>query len=484
MSLLDPVDAHDDALLGHVHPPGWVNPRPAARYNLVVIGGGTAGLVAAIGAAGLGARVALVERGMMGGDCLNTGCVPSKALLASARAAHAARGAGRFGVRVEQVTVDFAAVMGRMRRLRAAIAPHDSFQRVRDAGVDAFLGTARFTGRDTVQVGDATLRFAKAVICTGARPTLPDIPGLAAAGPLTSDTVFQLTALPARLLVVGGGPVGCELAQAFARFGSRVTLVEAAARLLPGEDEAAGAVVQRALAADGVTVRAAASVDRIRDGAAHLGPDRVSFDAVLVATGRRPAIAALALASAGVAVDARGVRVDAQLRTTNPHVYASGDAAGLWQLTHAAEATSRLVLQNALFLRRLSHHDLVVPRAVYTDPEVAAVGAASGPHTIRVDLADIDRAKLDGETDGFAALHVDDRGRVLGGTLVARHAGELVGQLTLAVQNKLTLGDLAQTIQPYPTTADLLKHAGNAWMRRKLTPTAGRVLRGFLQARR
>lgn len=484
MSVLDPVDAHDAALLGHVHPPGWVNPQPADRYNLVVIGGGTAGLVAAVGGAMLGARVALVERGMMGGDCLVTGCVPSKALLASARVAHTARRAAEFGVKTGPVEVDFPAVMERMRRLRAHIAPHDSFARVRDAGADVFLGEARFTGRDTVAVGEHTLRFAKAVICTGARPRLPDIPGLADAAPITSETVFQLTELPARLLVIGGGPIGCELSQAFARFGSRVTLVEVGERLLPREDADAAALVRSALETDGVDVRADTRVDRIWDGAAYLGADRVPFDAVLVATGRRPNIESLDLDTAGIASTPRGVTVDARLRTSNQDVYASGDVTGLWQLTHAAEFTSRLILQNALFLRRLRHADLVMPRAVYTDPEVAHVGAASGAHTVRVDLNRIDRAILEGETDGFAKVHVDAAGRVLGGTLVGPHAGDLLAPLTTAVKDGTKLDALASVVQPYPTMSDVVRQAANEWVRGKLTPTASKALRRFLDLRR
>jgi pyruvate/2-oxoglutarate dehydrogenase complex dihydrolipoamide dehydrogenase (E3) component len=453
-----------------------------------VLGAGTAGLVSAAGAAGLGAKVALVEHGLMGGDCLNVGCVPSKALLRCARAAADVRDAGGFGVEVPPGTrVNFPAVMERMRRLRAKLSPHDSAARFRSLGVDVFLGQAVFTARDAVAVGGKTLRFSKAVIATGARAARPPIPGLQEAGPYTNETVFTLTELPPRLAVIGAGPVGCELAQAFARLGSEVTLLGRDPQLLPREDRDAAALVERSLWRDGVRVLTGCAVSAVeRQGAEKVlrlecgGPQEVQADAILVGAGRQPNVEGLGLEAAGVEYDPkRGVHVNDRLRTSNRRVYAAGDVCSRFKFTHAADAMARLVIRNALFLGRARASALTIPWCTYTDPEVAHVGLyeeeakARGysVQTFTEELSRVDRALLDGETEGFVKVHVKaGRGRILGATVVARHAGEMISELTLALAHGLGLGELADTIHPYPTQAEAIKRAGDAYNRTRLTP--------------
>lgn len=498
-----PHDAHNRRLEASVHPPGWVNPTPEGRYNLVVVGGGTAGLVAAAGAAGLGAKVALVERSLLGGDCLNVGCVPSKALIRSARAAAEVRDAARFGVVVTgDVQVDFPAVMERMRRLRADIGPHDSAQRFRDLGIDVFLGDGRFVGKDRLEVAGTSLSFARAVIATGARAALPPIPGLAESGFLTNETVFSLTELPRRLAVIGAGPIGCELAQSFARFGAQVTLIDFADRILPREDEEASAIVAQALEKDGVKSVLSSRVMEVQAGPTAKtvivetdGEKReIVVDAILVGVGRAPNVEGLGLDAAGVVYNARaGVQVDDRLRTSNRRIYAAGDICSRFKFTHTADAMARIVLRNALFFGRAKLSALTIPWCTFTDPEVAHVGmtpqdaATEGVrlHTLTVDLADVDRAILDGETEGFLRVHLrEGSDRIMGATLVSRHAGETISEVTLAMVGGLGLGTLANTIHPYPTQADILKRAGDAWSRTKLTARAQAVLRWVLARRR
>jgi pyruvate/2-oxoglutarate dehydrogenase complex dihydrolipoamide dehydrogenase (E3) component len=503
---LVPFEGANRALAGLVRPEGWESPEPARRYDLVVIGAGTAGLVTAAAAAALGAKVALVERELLGGDCLNVGCVPSKALIRSARAAADARRAGRFGVRgAEGAAADFPAVMERMRALRARIARNDSAARFAGLGVHVFFGAARFVARDAVEVGGRRLAFAKACIATGARPAVPPVAGLAEAGFLTNVTLFSLTALPRRLAVIGGGPIGCELAQAFARLGAEVVLVEASERILSRESADASARVAAALAADGVVIKTASRVARVsvRGGrkVLHLdgspaggGSGELEADAILVGAGRAPNVEGLGLDVAGVAHDARtGVHVDARLRTTNRRIYAAGDVCSERKFTHVADATARIVVRNALFLGRASTRDLVVPWCTNTSPVVAHVGlyehaaraAGRDVTAVRVELAELDRAVLDGEEDGFLEVVAARRsGKVLGATLVAEHAGETLSELTLAVRAGVTLGALADTIHPYPTQAEAVRRAGDMHRRTRLTPLVKRIAAAFLRLRR
>lgn len=493
-----PGDPADEALVALTHPGDHAMPVPSGAYQLLVIGGGPAGLVAAFGAAGLGARVAIVERGLLGGDCLNHGCVPSKALLAAAHAAHAARTAHTLGVRVGDVEVDVEAVFARMRGIRADIAHHDSVERLEAAGIDVYLGAGRFTGHDTFEVGGTSLRFARAVVATGARAARPPIPGLDTAGVLTNETLFARTTAPRRLVVLGAGPIGAEMAQAFARFGSEVTLVDQAPRVLPREDPDAAELVADALSADGVTLHLGAQVTGVHaDGDIRRvdltvdGADTTLVaDEVLVALGRRPNVEDLGLDQAGIAVDRRGVTTDRYLRTTNPRVFAAGDVAGRHQFTHSADAHARIVVQNALFLPTASVDDLVVPWATYTEPEVAHVGASFDAVVGRADLqvftvplGDTDRGRTDGTTTGFARVHADARGRVVAGTIVGPGAGDLINELAVVQTNGLTLGSLAKTIHAYPTRAEVLKKLGDAYNRTRLTPGRARMVRTWLRWR-
>ena len=501
-SPLTPMNDADAELLRLVRPATWRNPKAAAKYDLVVLGGGTAGLVSAIGAAGLGARVALVERHMLGGDCLNTGCVPSKALIRSARVVGEMRRAASLGVTTGGVAVDFDAVMTRMRRRRAAIATHDSAERVRGTGVDVFFGEASFKDHRTVTVDGQHLRFRKAVIATGGRPTAPPVAGLHETPFLTNETIFSLTELPRRLLVIGAGPIGCELAQAFARFGSAVTVLDQAPQVLPRESAAAAAIVARRMAADGVQFELGVRLDRVdtssgelrvhytRDNESPIGSS-VSGDVLLVAAGRAPNIEGLNLEAAGIAASKQGITVNDRLRTTNSRVYASGDVCSTYKVTHAADALSRIVIQNALFFGRRKASSLVIPWVTYTDPEVAHVGASHSDvtrsdgrlRTITVALADVDRAVVDDETDGFVHVH-HEKGRIRGCTIVAPHAGEMIGEVAYAMTHGGTLSALSSTIHPYPTQAEALRKAGNVYRRQAVTPRVRRWLERYFAVTR
>ncbi|QWV93895.1 mercuric reductase [Geomonas oryzisoli] len=493
-------DTEENRLLAaRVHPKGWQNPEPSGRYNLVVVGAGTAGLVCAAGAAGLGARVALIERGYLGGDCLNVGCVPSKGLLHAARAVFDARSGAAFGAGAgEGGDPDFGAAMERMRRLRADIGRHDAALRFRDElGVDVFFGAARFIAADRVEVAGAELSFARAALCSGARAAVPPIPGLEEAGYLTNETVFSLTKLPATLAVIGGGPIGCELAQAFARFGSTVTLVEPGGQLLGRDDPDAAAILRDAFSREGIALHLgtqAIAVER-RGGVTVLQLERegarfeVPVEAILVAAGRAPNIEGLGLEAAGIAWDRNGVTVSETLQTSNPRVYAAGDVCSRFRFTHTADAQARIVIANALFKGRRKHTSLTIPWCTYTDPEVAHVGmypadaAARGIEvdTLTVPFTEVDRAVLDGEERGFARVHLKKGSdSILGATIVARHAGEMISEITLAIGSGLGLAAIGNTIHPYPTQSESWRKLADAYQRRRLTPLVQRILRAWL----
>ncbi len=487
-------DPADQQLLAQVHPPDWVNPEPKGRYHLVVVGAGTGGLVTAAAAAGLGARVALVERSLMGGDCLNVGCVPSKSVIRAARAWHEARTArARFGGPAAEGDGDFAAAMARLRAVRAHFAPVDGAPRFRGLGVDVFLGQARFAAPDAVEVGGRRLRFRRAVVAAGARASVPDVPGLAESAFYTNETIFSLARRPDHLVVLGAGPIGCELAQALARLGTRVTVLDAGDRVLAREDPEASAVVERAMARDGVAVLHGAELRRVepRGGASVLHVRRggadvtLEADALLVVIGRTPNVDGLGLEAAGVRYDARrGVEVDDRLRTSNPRVYAVGDVCSPLKFTHAADFQARLVVQNALFFGRGRASALVTPWVTYTSPEVAHVGltaqgareAGVAVDLVEVPMGEVDRAVIDDEAEGFCRVLVA-RGtdRIVGATLVAEHAGEAIGEVALAMTNKLGLGAIGRTMHPYPTQAEALRKAADQWRRRKLTPGVRKV---------
>lgn len=498
---VSPLDEHNRRWVANVRPAHWTNPSPAGVYNLLVIGAGPAGLVAALGAAGLGAKVAIVEKHLLGGDCLNVGCVPSKAMIAAGRAAASVRKAGEFGVKIPPgVTVDFGEVMDRLRRLRADLSTHDSADRFTQLGVDVFIGDGQFAGPDSFQVGDAMIRFAKACICTGARAAAPPIPGLDSVDYLTNETVFTLTEKPARLGIIGAGPIGCELAQAFARFGSEVHLLESTHGILPREDQEAAEIVKASMLRDGVKIYCCGKqtrVENIGDSIrlafeSHEQGHDITVDKLLVAAGRTPNIEGLDLERAGVEYGRRGIKVDDRLRTTNPRIFAAGDVASEYQFTHAADFMARIVIGNALFFGRAKASALTIPWATYTEPELAHVGMSAddlenqgiaySTHTIRLDT--VDRAILDGEDEGMIKVHADRRGRILGATVVAAHAGDLIGEISLAMTNDLRLGQVAKAIHPYPTQGEVFRKIGDSFNRTRLKPWIASAMRTFLRWRR
>jgi pyruvate/2-oxoglutarate dehydrogenase complex dihydrolipoamide dehydrogenase (E3) component len=492
------ADPHEIRRLRNVRPPDWRNPTPGGRYNLVAVGAGTAGLVSAAGAAGLGAKVALVERHHLGGDCLNVGCVPSKALIRAARAAAAVRSAAAFGVRLpDDVPFDFSAAMERMRRLRADISPGDSADRFRSLGVDVYFGQATFTGANSLSVDGQTIHFKRAVIATGARASIPPIPGLADAGCLTNETVFSLMALPRRLAVIGAGPIGCELAQAFARFGSQVFLLDIAPAILPAEVPDAADIIAQSLRRDGIQILCGATDLRV-DVAA--GKKRltgktldrtldIEVDEILVGAGRTPNTDGLGLDAAGVQYDRTGVIVDDRLRTSNRRIYAAGDICSRYKFTHAADAMARIAVQNALFLGRVRVSRLTIPWCTYTDPELAHVGMYEheahqrGIPTTALEqtFQHVDRALLDGESEGFIRVLLR-RGtdRILGATIVADHAGDLISSIGLAMTNGLGLKSVAKTVFPYPTQAECIKKLADVYNRTRLTPRIHSLMKKWL----
>ncbi len=493
-----PLDEHNRQLVANVHPADYRNPEPVSRYNLVVLGAGTAGLVTAAGAAGLGAKVALVERHLLGGDCLNVGCVPSKAVIRSSRIAGELARATTLGYRHASGAVDFGAVMERMRRLRARISPNDSVERFRGLGVDVFLGDARFTGADTVEVDGKTLRFKRAVITTGARAIAPPIPGLAEAGYLTNETVFSLTERPREIAVIGAGAIGCELAQAFRRLGSEVIAFDILPQILGREDADAAAIVDRQLRSEGVRLVLSAEIRGVerKSGRKSIryavagAEQEVEVDEILIGAGRAPNVEGLGLETVGVDYDQkRGVVVNDYLQTTNPSIYAAGDVCLDLKFTHAADFSARTVIQNALFFGRKTLSSLTIPWVTYTDPEVAHVGLyaeEAEKKGIAIDtfvrkLDEVDRAILDGEEEGFVKIHVKKGGdQIVGATIVATHAGEMIGEVTLAMVASVGLGRLAAVIHPYPTQAEAIRQVGDAYNRTRLTPLVKGVFDRFL----
>ncbi len=483
-----PQDAYNRELVANAHPAHWKNPEPEGRYNLVVIGAGTAGLVTAAGAAGLGAKVALVEGHLLGGDCLNYGCVPSKCLIRSSRVAAEIGRAGEYGIRVSRTEVDFAGVMERMRRLRARISHHDAAERFKSLGVDVFLGQAAFSGPDTVEVAGKTLRFKRAVIATGARPVSPKVKGLAEAGFRTNETIFSLTERPARVAVIGAGPIGCEMAQTFQRLGTQVVLLHKNDHILDREDADAAEIVQKRFIQEGVRLVLKSSLKEVTgvngdkvicfevDG----NEDSVAVDEILVGAGRVPNVAGLNLEAAGVRYDShQGVLVNDYLQTTNRNIYAAGDVCMTKKFTHAADAAARVVIQNALFKGFKKLSSLTVPWCTYTDPEIAHVGMYESDAALKgipVEtfvraLHEVDRAVMDGEEEGFVKIHVHKgTDRIIGATIVAAHAGEMISEITLAMTGKLGLAALSGVVHPYPTQAEGIKHVADAWNRTRLTP--------------
>lgn len=502
-SLMLPDDEYNQALVANVHPADWINPEPTGRYNIVVLGAGTAGLITSVIAASLGAKVALIERHLMGGDCLNVGCVPSKGVIRAARAWADLRKAAEFGLHIPAgVRYDFGAVMARMRKLRARISRNDSAQRYAKLGVDVYIGNGHFLGFETVQVegpsGNRILTFAKAAVCTGARAAIPDIPGLQEAGYLTNETVFSLTELPRRLCVIGAGPIGCELAQSFARFGSQIHLIEAMHGILPNEDRDAAGIVEQQMLRDGVKLLCCGKylkVEKVEGGNrvtvdSHGRQYDVIVDEILVAVGRIPNVEKIGLETAGVSYDKNGIRVNARLQSTNPKIFAAGDVCSRYKFTHAADAMAQIIIQNALFPHPLglgyaSVESLNMPWCTFTEPELAHVGMYErdakekriDAETYTYGLDEVDRAILDGEDEGFARIHIQ-RGtdKILGATVVAAHAGDMISEFSVAMKIGAGAKTIASTIHPYPTQAEVNKKVVNLWRKAHFTEGTKRFL--------
>ena len=461
----------------------------ATEYDLIAVGGGTAGLVSAAGAAYLGARPALVERAALGGDCLWTGCVPSKALLASARLAHAMRGAESLGLRAAAPAEVFSTVMARMREARARVAHHDDPERFRGMGVGVHFGAARFIGPSALDVeGVGTITSKRIIVATGARPTVPPIPGLEEAGYQTHETVFDLDSHPARIGILGGGPIGLEFAQVFGRLGSEVVVLEMLDRILPAEDADVAEALLGILRGEGITVELGAKAVRVQvEGAKKVivteEGRRFPVDEVLVATGRRPNTGDLELERAGIERSGHAIRVDSTLRTTAPRVWAAGDVTGGLQFTHAADYMAKTALRNALLPLNARVDYRCVPWVTYTDPEVAHVGlgeqeaAERGARTHTYPFDDLDRAITDAQTLGFVKISADRKGRILGATVLGHGAGELLQPIVLAMTHRLPLSKVAGTIFPYPTMVEGVLRTANAYQRTRLEGPGGRILK-------
>ncbi len=450
-----------------------------------------------------------IEREYLGGDCLNVGCVPSKALLRSAHAVAEIRRAGQLGVHVDaEPRVEFGEVMTRLREIRARISPNDSASRFQDElGVDVYFGNAHFVGHHEVAVAGQTLQFSKAVIATGASAFVPPIAGLEETGYLSNESIFDLRELPARLLVVGGGPIGCELTQAFRRLGSEVTIIEQGSQFLAREDPDAAKILFDVLKSEGVEIHLSTQLTRFElaaDGSKRAivqntaeGGGReqtLPFDAILIAVGRSPNVDGLDLEAAGVRYDTRkGVEIDDHLRTSNGDIFAAGDICMETKFTHAADFAARAAIQNALFFGRKKLSALTIPWCTYTDPEIAHVGlyeheaSSRGIEidTYQRDLSDVDRAITEGDDAGFVKIHTR-RGsdQILGATIVARNAGDLISEVSVAMAGGMGLAKLSSVIHPYPTQAEAIRQTGDAFNRTRLTPVIKRLFERFLAFRR
>lgn len=466
-------------------PEDYVNPLPKAKYHLVVVGAGPAGLISAIGAAGLGANVALIERHRMGGDCLNVGCMPSKALLSYTQ---------------ENSNPDFAGAFSWLREVRAGIAPHDSVERYSEMGVDVFQGEAYFNAEGQLQVDNTVFNTRRIALCTGARAGIPPIPGLDPALILTNESVFDLTTQPESIGILGGGAIGCELAQVFSRLGVRVELFEQAPRLLPLEIPLAGETLAQSLVDSGVRLHLGAAVTSIEGaGTIHTSNGTVVCEKIMLAAGRKPNIESLNLGSAGVDLDSRGfIAVDEKLRTTKKHIYAAGDCATTLQFTHHADAQARALIQNALFLPTAKVSGLAVPHCTYTSPEIASIGPSLDAldstgvvyDRYEFDLTELDRVKAKPFTSvekskahGGYALVVTAKGtdRILAATIIGADAGELLAPICLMMSNNLGLSAAQKTIFSYPTRSEFLKRLGDAYNKSRMTPRVASIFSWWLK---
>ena len=490
---------YDQRELLNVHPPDWRNPEPADRYNLLIIGAGPAGMLTAINAARAGAKVALVERDRFGGACFNDGCIPSKAIIRTSRVYAEMRNAENFGAQVPTgISLDFPAAMERMRRVRARISRRVSAHRLSAMGVDVFFGEARFAGPDAIEVEGKRLRFKRALVASGARPKLPSIPGIAAARYLTNESVFDLAECPRRLLVIGGGPLGCELAQAFCRLGSQVSIAQDDPMFLGNEERDAAQILSDALARDGIGIHLNIQTlnvctegnQKIVDLASDDYKFTLTVDEILVGIGSSPNVEGMNLEAAGVQFDKEaGVFTNDYLQTSNPQIYAAGDVCSEKKFSHIEAAAADLVVHNALFSGRERLSALAIPWCTYTDPEIAHVGLyvkearvkGIPVKTFTVMMSDVDRAITDGEDEGFVKIHVrEGTDKILGATVAASHAGEMISEISLAMSAGLGLGALARVSHPYPTQAQAIKLAADAYLATVRRPTRNWILRQWL----
>jgi pyruvate/2-oxoglutarate dehydrogenase complex dihydrolipoamide dehydrogenase (E3) component len=476
--------------LQNVHPPDWRNPEPIGRYNMVIIGAGPAGMLTAMTAARMGAKVALIERNRFGGVWFNVGCISSKAIIRTSRLYAEMRNAETFGAQAPtDISVAFPAVMERMRRVRARISRRFSAQRLSSMGIDVYFGAARFAGPDAIEVEGKRLRFKRALVASGARPKLPSIPGIAAAGYLTNENVFDLAECPRRLLVLGGGPLACELAQAFCRLGSQVSIVQNDPMFLGNEERDAAQILSDALARDGIDIHLNTDtinvrtegnqkvVDLVRDDC----KSTLTVDEIGVGIGRAPNVEGMNLEAAGVQYDKEaGILTNDYLQTSNPRIYAAGDVCSEKKFPHIEAAAADLVVRNALFWGRERLSALAIPWCTYTDPEIAHVGLyvtearAKGipVKTFTVMMHDVDRAITDGEDEGFVKIHVKEgTDTILGATVAASHAGEMISEISLAMNAGIGLSALARVNHPYPTQAQAIKMAADAYLATRHTPT-------------
>jgi pyruvate/2-oxoglutarate dehydrogenase complex dihydrolipoamide dehydrogenase (E3) component len=499
MNMSESDTTHEAEFLLNVRPPGWRNPTPPGRYDLLVIGAGPSGLMAARTAASVGAKVALIEAGKLGGANLASASVPTKALLRTSRLYGEMHQARSFGVASPgDIRVDSALALERVRRIRARVSRQHSAAQLTDEGIELYFGFARFVGHDAVEVDGVRLRFEKALIATGSQAAMPSIPGVVDADQLTG-AFFDRTSFPTSTLFIGGGPLVCEGAQAMRRLGSRTIIVNQEPLFLHDEDRDAAQMLSDALGRDGVEIHLNTQVVAVRsDGACKQVEllnggvtSTVSTDAIVVGVGRRPAVNGLDLAAAGVAFDeAAGVHVDDFLRTSNPRIYAAGDVCLKHKFTDTAEASGRIVVANALFHGRRRMSALTIPWCTYTDPEIAHVGLYVHEarerdipvKTFTVPMHEVDRAIADGEEDGFVKLHVrDGTDTLLGATIVARHAGEMINVISLAMVARIGLRKLAQVVYAYPTQAEAIKQAADAYSRTRVTPLRAWLLRQMLR---
>ncbi|WP_082509855.1 MULTISPECIES: mercuric reductase [unclassified Rhizobium] len=486
MQRTTPAALSDDeaSLLRRVRPQDWRNPRPKSLYDLAIIGAGPAGIAAAEYAARRGFTVALIERAVLGGDSLHTGSVPSKAIIRTADIYGGMRDADEFGAPLpEQPAFDFAAAMDRLRRIRTRIAVYHSVHDLTALGIDIFFGEARFAGPDKLVVDATPLPFRKVLIATGARPKIPGIPGLKETGYRTSSTIFEMTALPKRLAVIGGGPLGCELAQAFCRMGAQVTIVQNNPKFLPREERDAAEILNWSMARDGMEIRLNTVViaarregdTKILETLNNEVKGEIAADEILVCTGRVPNIEALDLAAAGIASNPRrGVTVDGFLCSSNPDVYAAGDACLPLKFTNAAQSSARRAVANALLQAGQKHDNSVIPWCTYCSPEIAHIGLQvwdahrqSIPiKSYTVMLNDIDRAITDGEETGFVKIHVaEGSDRILGATIVASHASELINEIAVIMSTGIGMQALAEVIHTYPAQSGAIMLAAQAYRR-------------------